>query len=955
MSVVPHSGFRPLHNRTRPRTNFLAGLRPALALSLVALLLFSSFSFRVAAQDSGNSEAAFEVKADKLLRLVRRAARRSATKGRPGDDAAELEQLSEVTALERKKDGSVSVGVTVRLAGDTAAELKAAGFAVGARIGDVATVETDVERLPELAALASVRKISAATYAYPSNDRARQSVGIDNTAGQRVVSQTGRGVVVGVIDTGIDFRHKDFTVPGSNGTQTRIKALLDMTVYGSQSPDPGWNYSLPGSTAKIGRLYTEADINAALQGAGTVEQKDKNGHGTHVAGTAAGNGLSSPTPGTYAGMAPEADLVIVKASRQNTDAASFSSTDQINALKFIQQKAAELNEPFVINMSLGGHQGPHDGTNSNERAIDQIVSGGPLGRAVCVAAGNEGDEDIHASGTLSPGGSMTLKLDARDLFASGRPVISPQYFELYYPGADRFTVTVTKPDGTVIGPVNWGGRNTADQHIDVYNETDPQNGQNNIYVTFADNSKDLRDTNSTTTATWTFKLDAVSVSAGGHFNVWLGNGQFDDDNNPSTPPPAYVTNSHKVSSPGTARGAITVGAYITRTASQILNSYAPFTNPGPTADGRQKPEISAPGYYLYSPRSADVATTNFGTLGTGSNAPTDSTHYTGLLGTSMATPVVVGSVALLLQANPNLTTDQIKNFITTNATHDSFTGASGWTPLFGFGKLNIAASIKAAGGTVPPYSTPLLQNQIDDARFFVRQHYLDFLNREPDQGGWDYWTNEINKCGTDQVCINRRRLGVSAAFFVENEFQRTGGYVYRLYRSTLNRPPTYAEFMQDRPLVVEGDALEATKMAYATAFVQRPEFVQQYQNTSFVDAVIQTIKDTTNQVVDLTSQRSSLISLHNSGGRAAVVRQVADDAAFAQAVKNNSFVRMEYFGYLRRDPDPGGEAFWNNILNNKEPNNYRGMVCAFLTSREYQERFGTVVTHHDSECGSATQ
>lgn len=241
---------------------------------------------------------------------------------------------------------------------------------------------------------------------------------------------------------------------------------------------------------------------------------------------------------------------------------------------------------------------------------------------------------------------------------------------------------------------------------------------------------------------------------------------------------------------------------------------------------------------------------------------------------------------------------------------------------------------------------------IDDADFFVYQQYLDFLNRFPDQGGWDYWTGEINKCGTDQVCINRRRLGVSAAFFVENEFQRTGGFIYRVYRSTLNRQPTYAEFMQDRKLVIEGDTLEATKVAYVNAFVQRPEFVQKYQNFS-VEDLLDTVKRTSG--VDLSSQKSALISLYNSGGRAAVVRQVADDAAFAQAVKNNSFVRMEYFGYLRRDPDPGGEAFWNDVLSNKEPNNFRGMVCAFLTSREYQERFGSRVTHHDSECGSAIQ
>ena len=247
-------------------------------------------------------------------------------------------------------------------------------------------------------------------------------------------------------------------------------------------------------------------------------------------------------------------------------------------------------------------------------------------------------------------------------------------------------------------------------------------------------------------------------------------------------------------------------------------------------------------------------------------------------------------------------------------------------------------------------------NPIDDAWLFVRQHYLDFLDREPDQGGWDYWTNEITKCGNDTECINRRRLGVSAAFFVENEFQRTGGYVYRLYRSTLGRQPTYAEFTQDRKIVVEGDTLEATKAAYAEAFVRRAEFLRVYPAEmtaeAFVTALLQGVQQTSG--VNLSALSSSLMSLYNGGaGRAAIVRTVADDAAFAQAVKNNSFVRMEYFGYLRRDPDPGGEAFWNDVLNNREPNNYRGMVCAFLTSREYQERFGSVVPHSDVECASA--
>ena len=332
------------------------------------------------------------------------------------------------------------------------------------------------QSLSDLAALGSVQKIFASVVRRPLNDRARQSTGIDNSSGQRVVTQTGRGVVVGIIDTGIDFRHLDFTVPGSGGRQTRIKAMLDMTEYGTQSPDPGWNYLLPGQSAVIGHLYTEADINAALQNpkpadqnSDIVKERDKYGHGTHVAGTAAGNGLASPTTGTYAGMAPEADLIIVKASRQNNDEADFDTTDIINALEFVKQKASELGEPFVINLSLGGQVGPHDGTTPDERAIDSLVSGG-AGRVVCVAAGNDGDSSIHARGTVPAGGSHTL-----DYNVNGTASI----IDLYQNKSDRFTVTVTSPDGVALGPVSYSangfslpGGQASNQYLRIYNAND---------------------------------------------------------------------------------------------------------------------------------------------------------------------------------------------------------------------------------------------------------------------------------------------------------------------------------------------------------------------------------------------------------------------------------------------------------------------------------------------------
>jgi hypothetical protein len=248
-------------------------------------------------------------------------------------------------------------------------------------------------------------------------------------------------------------------------------------------------------------------------------------------------------------------------------------------------------------------------------------------------------------------------------------------------------------------------------------------------------------------------------------------------------------------------------------------------------------------------------------------------------------------------------------------------------------------------------------NPIDDPQAFVRQQYLDFLSREPDPGGFAFWTGEITRCGNDAACIHRRRVEVSAAFFIENEFQNTGSFIYRLYKGALGRQPTFAEFSTDRPLVVGGASLEQSKAAFADAFVQRTEFTQKFQSNttadSFVDALIATIK--TSSGVDLAGQRASLINTYNTGGsmsqsRSLTVRAAIEDANFKQAEYNPSFVLMQYYGYLHRDPERGGYLFWLNVLNTQQPGNFKGMVCAFITSAEYQLRFGPVITRSDRDC-----
>ncbi len=249
----------------------------------------------------------------------------------------------------------------------------------------------------------------------------------------------------------------------------------------------------------------------------------------------------------------------------------------------------------------------------------------------------------------------------------------------------------------------------------------------------------------------------------------------------------------------------------------------------------------------------------------------------------------------------------------------------------------------------------LAPNPINDAQFFVAQHYRDFLGREPDAGGLSYWTSQITQCGTDRNCINSRRVGVSAAYFIELEFQDTGYFVYRMYKASLGRKPSFAEFSSDRSKVVAGSNLEASKQSFADEWITRTEFKQAYPSTMTPSDFVNKLMDTAN-LKPYTTERQHLIQEMQSGAtRSQVMREVIEFAEFKQREYNPSFVLMQYFGYLRRDADAGGYQFWLNILSSKLPQDasgYRAMVCAFLTSREYQERFGQQLARTNVDCGS---
>lgn len=262
-------------------------------------------------------------------------------------------------------------------------------------------------------------------------------------------------------------------------------------------------------------------------------------------------------------------------------------------------------------------------------------------------------------------------------------------------------------------------------------------------------------------------------------------------------------------------------------------------------------------------------------------------------------------------------------------------------------------------------------NPIDDGSFFVRQHYIDFLNREPDAAGLNFWTSEIASCGSNPQCIEVKRLNVSAAFFLSIEFQETGYLVYRVYKaafSNLTTPPNapvpivLSDFLRDTQQIGKGvqvnvgnweAQLEANKQAYTLAFVQRPDFLSQYPVSMSAAAFVAQLNTRAGGVLSATEE-TNLVNLlspdpTSTSLRSQVLRGVAEDQTLKDAEFRKAFVLMQYFGYLRRNPndppEPGlnfdGFNFWLGKLNEFQGDYISAeMVKAFITSTEYRRRFG---------------
>ena len=250
----------------------------------------------------------------------------------------------------------------------------------------------------------------------------------------------------------------------------------------------------------------------------------------------------------------------------------------------------------------------------------------------------------------------------------------------------------------------------------------------------------------------------------------------------------------------------------------------------------------------------------------------------------------------------------------------------------------------------PPATFATGQNPIDDTEIFVTQHYLDFLNREPDINGLEFWMRNINSCGGDAACTEIKRIDTSAAYFLSIEFQETGYLVHRFYRASFGRRPLFTEFLNDTETISSGvvvnsegweQRLENNKQSFAKSWVERETFDSIYHqlgNDEYVDKLI------ANTGVAFTeTDRDALVDVLNTQAltRAQVLRIIAENYDFYNAEHNPAFVEMEYFGYLRRDPDADGFNFWLTKLN-EFGGDFRQaeMVKAFLVSAEYRQRFG---------------
>ena len=427
----------------------------------------------------------------------------------------------------------------------------------------------------------------------------------------RLPGLTGRGTLVGIIDSGIDYAHPDFRNP--NGS-TRITALWDQTIPANSVTNvdnPQTTLSAPEGY-NLGTLFSSRVINAALE-ADTPEvrfsicpSQDISGHGTHVTGIAAGNGRASN--GIYRGVAYEADLLVVKLGIPGPN--SFPSTSLLMlGIDFCVRESLRRNLPLALNLSFGNTYGSHSGSSLLETYLDSVSE---LGRiSIIVGSGNEGTSSGHTGGILSENQVETIEFSISDF----SPSLNIQLWKNYW---DEFTVTLIPPVGAGItlptAPGAWR-YSFGETEIYSYNgEPTPYTPFQEIYLDFIPADTYL------SPGIWTLRLTPQNIR-NGLWDMWMPSSAIRNEATSFLRPTPDTT----LTIPSTSNRAITVGAY-----DSTQNTIAPFSGRGFTWNNQFiKPDLVAPG--------VDITSCSPGG------------GYEQRTGTSMATPFVTGSASLLMQ------------------------------------------------------------------------------------------------------------------------------------------------------------------------------------------------------------------------------------------------------------------------------------------------------------------
>jgi subtilisin family serine protease len=583
-----------------------------------------------------------------------------------------------------------------RLPEALARRLQALGVTVRGRAGDIVSLAVPASALEEVARLDDIRSLRAGRAYRLQNDVSTSDAFTASRTENTTFANAGQNVIVAVIDTGIDWTNPDFR--NADGT-TRILGIWDQIITDAAHPPP--------SGFGFGAYYTKADIDAALLGGPTLATQDGYGHGTHVAGSAAGNGRQTGNgvpAGTFAGVAPAADLLAVRVFDDN--AVFCDQCDLVSAVDFIDGFAQTAGKPWVGNMSLGDDTGgAHDGTSSDELAIDALVRPGRPGTQLAVAAGNSGrsDRHFHWDGTLGAAGtSVTNTFSLASVPARSGSENDFFWLDFWYRGSDSATFQIVTPGAQTVSAARGidGGivcTPSGAVHIDAGNANDPDNGDNEVFVQIWDAS--ACGGVEPAIGSWTIRVvtDALGGATGGPFDLW----NAADANRAST---GFVNLSvfslaKSVSVPGTARNAITAGAFnskvswingagTTTTIPGTVGERASFSGIGPTRDGRIKPDVAAPGNSVGSSKSVKINPAS-------TNRERDNIHWDAS-GTSMATPHVAGAAALLLSLHPGFDGAQVKSAIQRSARVDLQTGSAP-NNLFGWGKLRALEAAFEAG------------------------------------------------------------------------------------------------------------------------------------------------------------------------------------------------------------------------------------------------------------------